>query len=151
MTREEIQNNLWHSAKGQTWKKHKYIGIKNGRHIYPKSEASVGMDLKRNAQNLKGSIQNAANQFSTAAASANIQDPRKVAYKKKRFERELNYAGKKINGTNTKLDDAEDATNDKINEQVNKIAWKCTKKKVKKMIKKGKNGLETILLDMKEK
>lgn len=26
---------LAHSAKGQTWKNHKYIGIKNGRYIYP--------------------------------------------------------------------------------------------------------------------
>lgn len=25
-----------HSAKGTTWKKHKYIGIKNGRYVYPK-------------------------------------------------------------------------------------------------------------------
>lgn len=26
---------LYHSAKGTTWKKHKYIAIKNGRYIYP--------------------------------------------------------------------------------------------------------------------
>lgn len=31
---------LVHSAKGTTWKNHKYIAIKNGRYIYPKPEGS---------------------------------------------------------------------------------------------------------------
>lgn len=29
---------IYHSAKGSTWKKHKYIAIKNGRYIYPKAD-----------------------------------------------------------------------------------------------------------------
>lgn len=36
------KKHLEHSAKGQTWGKHKYIAIKNGRYIYPE-------DLQKNA------------------------------------------------------------------------------------------------------
>lgn len=31
---------FYHSAKGSTWKNHKYIAIKNGRYIYPKREGA---------------------------------------------------------------------------------------------------------------
>lgn len=33
---------LEHSAKGQTWKKHKYIEIRNGRYIYPEDIEGAG-------------------------------------------------------------------------------------------------------------
>lgn len=32
---------LYHSAKGTTWKNHKYIAIKNGRYIYPSTSAAA--------------------------------------------------------------------------------------------------------------
>lgn len=32
---------LWHSAKGTTWKTHKYIKKENGRYVYPKDEFQV--------------------------------------------------------------------------------------------------------------
>lgn len=34
------QTTLIHSAKGQTWGKHKYIAIKNGRYIYPEEDVT---------------------------------------------------------------------------------------------------------------
>ena len=104
MTREEIQQEFWHSARGTT--------------------------------------QSTANQLAARSQSGGYQDSRKVAeqyaqkgfvdHKKKRFRRELNYAGKKNQGTNTPVNDIEDDIDDKVN----KIAWKHTKKRVKRNAKK---------------
>lgn len=43
---EGFSTELYHSAKGQTWKKHKYIAIKNGRYIYPKDIAKTKVNKK---------------------------------------------------------------------------------------------------------
>lgn len=37
---------LEHSAKGTTWKKHKYISKKNGRYVYPKAASSTKQKRK---------------------------------------------------------------------------------------------------------
>ena len=46
------QNDIVHSAKGTTWKKHKYVEIKNGRYIYKNTEANrrkkISTEYKRN-------------------------------------------------------------------------------------------------------
>lgn len=38
---------ILHSAKGSTWKKHKYIKIENGRYVYPKKETEGKSGLER--------------------------------------------------------------------------------------------------------
>lgn len=53
------RNEFYHSAKGTTWKKHKYIAIKNGRYIYSKTTNlanKLGWSAKdaRNLSRLRG-------------------------------------------------------------------------------------------------
>lgn len=49
---------IMHSAKGSTWKKHKYIAIKNGKYIYPgdnkpSNAAKQRAKMKEQSQNMK--------------------------------------------------------------------------------------------------
>lgn len=39
---------FYHSAKGSTWKNHKYIAIKNGRYIYPSKQKGASARKKMN-------------------------------------------------------------------------------------------------------
>lgn len=49
--KEEISRSyLEHSQKGQTWGKHKYIAIKNGRYIYPEDLKKGGGSIDRSRQ-----------------------------------------------------------------------------------------------------
>lgn len=62
---------LAHSAKGQTWKNHKYIAIKNGRYIYPEDVTGVGNARQLEKEAMK-QVQ-AKQQQNRAAAKANKQ------------------------------------------------------------------------------
>lgn len=45
---------FYHSAKGTTWKNHKYIAIKNGRYIYPSKRQGASARKKMNQLSSKG-------------------------------------------------------------------------------------------------
>lgn len=50
------KKHLEHSAKGQTWGKHKYIAIKNGRYIYPEDLQKGGSRPVGRERNVVGSM-----------------------------------------------------------------------------------------------
>ena len=51
------RSHLEHSQKGQTWSKHKYIAIKNGRYIYPEDLQKGGTTAKVNSTQAIGNRQ----------------------------------------------------------------------------------------------
>ena len=48
----DYRSYLAHSAKGQTWKQHKYIAIRNGRYIYPKDNKHVSGRIRYGRGNI---------------------------------------------------------------------------------------------------
>ena len=73
---------LAHSAKGQSWKNHKYIAIKNGRYIYPEDVAAAKVALGRAEASKRQSEQNQQ----SARANGAIKKTAKVTPKAERFE-----------------------------------------------------------------
>ena len=62
---------FYHSAKGTTWKNHKYIAIKNGRYIYPSKRQSVKTRKKINQV-----VSESPNIVKDSSARAGLQDSR---------------------------------------------------------------------------
>ena len=68
---------IMHSAKGSSWKKHKYIAIKNGRYIYPdtKTGDSKAVNRRLQAKNLAGNGEDRTDAYKRSQRKASEHAP----------------------------------------------------------------------------
>lgn len=73
------RNQLKHSGTGQTWKKHKYIAIKNGRYIYPedlqKGGSSNGLNYSKQMEAQKRAQENSRSKKTASQILNNKERP----------------------------------------------------------------------------
>lgn len=85
---------FYHSAKGTTWKNHKYIAIKNGRYIYPsKRQAS---ESRRRINQL---VSESPNIVRDSSGKAGLQDSRTFMSSAEKIASEVRKIGGSVSDT----------------------------------------------------